>query len=354
MKKNMFSILLFLAVHSFVTGQGAELIYERVSENDTVVCILNDHVGEIQWQSSPDSLSWTDLEGENSDSLCIIVHDNLYFRAMVVVGICDPFYSQIAYIENTWNDDNDSDGFSRNQGDCNDQDSLINPGAIEIPNNDVDEDCDGIALIIDEDNDGYNSDEDCNDQDSLINPGAIEIPNNDVDEDCDGIAFIIDEDNDGYNSDEDCNDQDSLINPGAIEIPNNDVDEDCDGIALIIDEDNDGYNSDEDCNDQDSLINPGAIEIPNNDVDEDCDGIALIIDEDNDGYNSDEDCNDLDSLIHPGAVEKECCDEIDQNCDGFDCPVNYDILDTVCRGYPLNCSGIYDEADEFLQDHSFE
>ncbi len=220
MKKNILSIVLFLAVHFMMTGQGVDLINELVNENDTVVFILNDYIGEIQWQSSPDTLSWTDLEGENSDSLRIIVHDNLYFRAMVTVGICDPFYSEIAYIDNAWNNDNDADGFSRNQGDCNDS-----------------------------------------------------IPE----------------------------------------------------------------------------INPGATEIPNNDVDEDCDGIALIIDADNDGYNSDEDCNDLDSLIHPGATENECCDGIDQNCDGFDCPINYDILDTVCGGNPLNCSGIYDEADDFYK-----
>ena len=67
-----------------------------------------------------------------------------------------------------------------------------------------------------------------------INPDAVEIPNNDIDEDCDGIAQIIDEDNDGYNSDEDCDDTNSAINPDATEIPNNGIDEDCDGEDLII------------------------------------------------------------------------------------------------------------------------
>ncbi len=59
-----------------------------------------------------------------------------------------------------------------------------------MPNNDIDEDCDGEVLIIDEDGDGFNSDEDCDDLDPGINPGAEEIANNGIDEDCDGEDLI--------------------------------------------------------------------------------------------------------------------------------------------------------------------
>ncbi len=108
---------------------------------------------------------------------------------------------------------------------------------------------------------------------------------------------IVDEDMDGFGTDEDCDDTNADINPGAIEIPNNDVDEDCDGEALVIDEDMDGFNSDEDCDDTNADINPDAIEIDGNGIDEDCDGL--------DGPSSTFDLVDIQFTLYPNPAQEQ-------------------------------------------------
>ncbi len=45
------------------------------------------------------------------------------------------------------NVDDDGDGYSENQGDCNDNDDTVNPSATDIPYNGMDEDCNGADLI---------------------------------------------------------------------------------------------------------------------------------------------------------------------------------------------------------------
>ena len=45
------------------------------------------------------------------------------------------------------------------------------------------------VLVTDMDGDGYNNLEDCDDENANINPGAVEISDNGIDEDCDGMDF---------------------------------------------------------------------------------------------------------------------------------------------------------------------
>jgi hypothetical protein len=51
----------------------------------------------------------------------------------VVISVPDPTLT-----------DDDGDGFTEREGDCDDTNPAIHPGAVDIPDNDIDEDCDGV------------------------------------------------------------------------------------------------------------------------------------------------------------------------------------------------------------------
>jgi plastocyanin len=116
------------------------------------------------------------------------------------------------FVANPTQTDNDMDNFGA-ACDCDDTDNLIYPGAVEIPSDGIDQDCNGADAAIcfmDSDMDGFGSTmmmvapdgtcdmmqgesdvpSDCDDGNDQIYPGAAEVANDGIDQDCDGSDLI--------------------------------------------------------------------------------------------------------------------------------------------------------------------
>ncbi len=210
---------------------------------------------------------------------------------------CDGEIDEEGALDSPWYLDEDADGWGSSgssvvqceqpsgyvldDGDCDDADPLVHPGAAESCNG-IDDDCDGTVdedatdeatWYLDSDGDGYGLDTvtlvqceqpsgyvlgsgDCDDGAASIHPGASESCN-DADDDCDGSvdegppsdagSWYEDSDGDGYgqlgtsttscdqpsghvSNNSDCDDDDAAVSPAATETCDG-VDNDCDGTT---------------------------------------------------------------------------------------------------------------------------
>jgi len=270
-------------------------------------------------------------------------------------------------------------------GDCNDSSFAQNPDMQEKCD-DIDNNCkSGVDEGCDKDDDGYCTASmntvgnptvcalgggDCNDNNELVNPAAVERCD-DIDNNCkNGKDEGCDDDNDDWcdaamttvgnppvcpKGGNDCDDQSAALNPAKTEVCDN-LDNDCDGVPdKGCDDDNDGYCDQVmaivgtpdtclfgggDCNDMNAAIFPAAPELCNG-VDDNCNNQVdegapacsnFFLDNDADGYgvtsdkkclcapqgkytaNVGGDCADSDPLVNPVAAEK--CNGKDDNCNG--------------------------------------
>jgi hypothetical protein len=327
----------------------ADVVDDRDSPEELDISLLSDAVnGEVCFLEHAEDDLFT------CDAVLAPGPHNLTFRAEDTDGkvvTAERFFQVLLHSEV----DDDGDGFSEVQGDCDDTDSDVYPGAKEKPNG-VDDDCDGTidegTSAYDDDGDGQTEDDgDCDDNDVDVYLGNTELPDG-KDNDCDGTidegTDLYDDDGDGYSEAMgDCDDNEAAKNPGTPEVCHDGLDNDCTGVeddedALGCDDwykdvDGDGYGSDKnkclcdpeptinydadetgDCDDGNSSVYPNATEIPYDSLDNDCKGGDLI-DVDGDGYVAEfmggGDCEDYVAEVNPG--ELEVADGQDQDCDGL-------------------------------------
>ena len=245
--------------------------------------------------------------------------------------------------------DADGDGYCVDDGDCDDTNPRISPGAGDLACDGMDSDCDGAdatTLIVyrDGDGDGYGdasiylgrcvapgpgwvtNTTDCNDYAPTAFPGSAEVDCDGVDNNCDGVV----DENDTYVQAFQDNDGDGYGNPNVSR-------DQCNGPF-------EGWTLDNtDCDDRYDWVNPGILADLCDYWDNDCDGAVdeegihnnVFLDADGDGYGdptvtetgrcSDDmdgwslnssDCNDSDGSIYPLSGYDNTCDGVDNDCSG--------------------------------------
>lgn len=90
--------ILFLFCFVFIlTNLSAQVTTINACNGDTTYLYLNNYHGQVQWQSSADSLIWNNLS-TSSDTLSITDTTALVYRAVIKDGTCDSVLSDTTFV----------------------------------------------------------------------------------------------------------------------------------------------------------------------------------------------------------------------------------------------------------------
>lgn len=135
------------------------------------------------------------LDGQDAASFAPAVHnhDTVYYPKSQVDTLIADLQAQIDVLRGHSCTDGDGDGYYGQENcttpvDCEDSVAAINPGATELCEDLIDNNCDGQideGCVVDNDGDGFDTTVDCDDTNAETYPGAQELCDN-LDNDCDG------------------------------------------------------------------------------------------------------------------------------------------------------------------------
>jgi len=97
--KRIFKYIIAIATPLALAGTtNAQVVMDTICPYEQVCLTASTFRGTIQWQSSPDMLSWTDMASGTNDTICFTPTTSLYARGVLFENTCDSFFTDTHHI----------------------------------------------------------------------------------------------------------------------------------------------------------------------------------------------------------------------------------------------------------------